>query len=123
MVISSILNVLFFAIWVGVPTIAPEADEFLPRAFGTRPFGIPVQRLVFFVMCALYLPLIPAICGLMRLELLRGEMVKASNHQEWERFKALAVMQRPASRMAFFGLIYFMTLVAGWIVWTELHGL
>jgi hypothetical protein len=120
---SSICNVVFFAIWVGVPTIAPEADEGLPRMFGNQPFGFPVRRVVFWVMCVLYLPLIPAVCGLMRLGLVRAEMVKAAGRQEWERVEWLAGLRRPALRLALFGLIYFLTLAGGWIAWTAMNGL
>jgi hypothetical protein len=120
---SSFCNVIIFAVWVGVPTIAPEADEFLPRAFGNRPFGFPVQRVVFWVMCVLYLPVIPAVCGLIRLAFIRAEMVKAAGHQEWERVEWLGGLQRPARRLAWFGLAYFVVLAAGWIAWTAAHGL
>ena len=120
---SSVCNVFFFAVWVGVPTIAPEAGEGLPRMFGPQPFGFPVQRVVFWVMGVLYLPLIPAVCGLMRLGLLRAEAEKAARCEQWERVEWLAGLRRPARRLAWFGLAYFLGLAGGWIAWTAAHGL
>jgi hypothetical protein len=80
--VSCVCNVVFFATWLEVPILAPEADEFLPCGFGGQPFGFPVQRVVFWAMCLLYLPLILAMCGLMRSCLLRAEMVQAAGRQE-----------------------------------------
>ncbi|HEY1188399.1 MAG TPA: hypothetical protein VGE74_12175 [Gemmata sp.] len=122
-VTCSFLNVLFFAIWVGVPTISPEAERQLPRAFGNRPFGFPAQRVVFWVMSFLYLPFIPVVCSVMRLGPAQEEMQRCARNHEWERFELLAEQHRVLWRWALFGVVYFITLLGSWIVWAEVRAL
>ncbi len=86
---ASLTNVIVFACWLGVPTASPEAAEFNPRAFGERPLGYPVTEFVFVLLAVLYLPLVPAVCGLTRLALLRAEADRAARQGNWERVEWL----------------------------------
>jgi hypothetical protein len=120
---SSLSNILIFACWVGVPMISPESHAFLPKAFGIRPFGFPVENVVFAVLCVLYLPFVPAICGLTRLGLLREEIDRAARQENWDRVEWLYAQRRPAARAACIGLVYFLILSGGWIAWTSYVGI
>lgn len=119
----SLCNVLIFAIMTGVVTVSPEADIMNPKAFGANPFGLPVNRVVFVAVSILYLPLIPAVCGLFRLKFIRIEIDKATRRHEWEHVEWLYASQRYPGRLAFFGLAYFVTICVAWIVWCHIQGI
>src|SRR6476646_4795667 len=87
---ASFANVLIFAALVGTPTVAHESDEKLAHMFGAHPFGIPVRGLVFLVLAVLYLPLIPAIAGLVRVGLTGQEMKRAAESQDWDYYRRMA---------------------------------
>jgi hypothetical protein len=120
---TSLCNVIIFACLAGVATVSPEADKMNPKAFGVMPFGYPVNRVVFVAVSLLYLPLVPAVCGLVRLKFIQAAMDKAAERQEWEHVEWLSTMKRQPLRLALFGLAYFVTISFVWIVWTETQGL
>ena len=120
---ASACNIIVFAVWVGVPLLAPEADEALPRMFGPHPFGFPVQRLVFVAMCLLYLPLMPAVCGTFRLVLTQAELRRAIARRYIGGTDRLYAVRRPAVRWIWFGITYFLALTCGWVAWAESHRL
>jgi hypothetical protein len=120
--IASFANVIVFASLACTATVTPEADRNLSRMFGQEPFGLPVRQVVFCVLVLLYLPLVPAVAGLVRLGLTRAEMQKAARSKDWAYFNRVAAYRPGAVRLALFGLVYFTLAAGGWIASAELKG-
>ena len=114
-ILASFLNLLFYAALIAVTTVAPESAEFNSQAFGEKPFGFPVAGFVFVLLSVLYLPFVPAVCGLARLKIIdldRRKAVGQGNNLYADRLKE---MGPPAWRLCKFGLVYLLVLFCLWI--------
>jgi hypothetical protein len=120
---AAFCNVGLFGMWVGAATLSPEAEPICTEAFGPRPFGFPVMKVVFVAFAVAYLPLTPAICALMRIAMIRRDQGDAERRADWQRVDALAVELRAALRIALWGLAYFLTISLTWAVYADANGL
>lgn len=123
---SFIVPFLLYALMVGT-TFSPEVQPVLAKAFGLRPFGHPVAIVVAAAVAILMLPFAVAVHHFM----LIAERA-ASDGRGLGRIGLLAYAVRAgryhpdlrASQwISLAGLVYFVLICAGWIVFADARGI
>jgi hypothetical protein len=123
---SYLVPALIYAIFVGT-TFSPSVQPVLIKAFGTAPFGFPVAAVVAAIMAVLFLPFACAIHHFM----LIAEQA-AADGRSVDKFSLLSYaatvgQQHPELRrsqmIALGGLMYFVMICFGWIVYSDAKGI
>lgn len=123
---SYALPALVYVLFIGV-TFFPDVQPVLIKAFGGRPFGLPVTLVVALTEAFLLLPFVVAIHhftriaeqaardghGIGKFGLLAYTMTAGQRHPHLRRSQVFSLM----------GLIYFVALCAAWIVYADMKGL
>lgn len=123
---SYVVPALIYALFVGT-TFSPDVQPVLVAAFGARPFGLPVAPVVAGCVAVLLLPFVLAVYHFMRIAeraaseghglgkigLLSYALTVGRRHPDLRRSQLLALV----------GLVYFILVCAGWIVYADSKGI
>lgn len=123
---SYYIPVLLYALMVGT-TFSPDVQDVLARAFGPRPFGHPVAVVVAAAVAILLLPFAVAVHHFMRI----AERAASDGHGLGKIGLLAYAMRagryhpdlRASQVISLAGLIYFVLLCAGWIVFADARGI
>ena len=123
---SYALPALVYVLFIGV-TFFPDVQPVLVKAFGSKPFGLPVTFVVALAQAILLLPFVFAIHHFMRIAeqaardghgigkvgLLVYAMTVGQRHPQLRRSQVFSLM----------GLIYFVALCGAWIAYADARGI
>lgn len=123
---SYYVPVLLYVLMVGT-TFSPDVQEVLAQAFGPRPFGYPVVVVVAAAVAILLLPFVVAVHHFMRI----AERAAGDGHGLGKiGLLAYAIRVgrdhpdlRASQLISLAGLVYFVLLCTGWIVFADARGI
>lgn len=108
------LGALLVVLVAVVPVTAPDQKGTMVKAFGPHPLGVPCKIFAISLLMVLFCPFVYVLMHLFRLKAV-----------SWPRFSALysSAELRKSRRVVAVGLIYFIALVAVWMVYARARGI
>lgn len=123
---SYVVPALIYVLFVGT-TFSPEVQPVLTKAFGTSPFGLPVTVVVAAAMSVLFLPFVYAIHHFMLIAEQAGAEGRSVGKIGLLSYAATVGQRRPELRrsqmISLGGLVYFVVVCVGWIVYADAKGI